>query len=374
MCRNKSVCLLKRDWKDGRQLFRTEEHIVAIEVMTFDNSIMVICCDKTLSCFSKKGKKQWWLRLDHRPVSMTQVPVTHLGITLIAVALDSGHVHLYDGKAKRDTLFIRDVASSIKFGQLGREEHVLIIITSSGNLMLKILKRTANFNAHAAGIETSDSISIGLKPWHIPKKSKLFLEQSLRERENAKAMHETFQHELSRLRLVASKTLLEAYCKSDNAMGLGVLEPVRLSAEVQGLGPVFRMSLFVENTSKDKAVIGLSILFHVYSTNYKVHNPYIKIPLLTPGSKMKFPNKVEEVFTNNISPDVFFRTVTGQTKGSLIKVLLLKDGKSNPVLAATVQMPPTDPMMIPYDKIQALSDFEDGATVNYNNYILNVIE
>lgn len=50
--------------------------------------------------------------------------------------------------------------------------------------MLKILKRTADFNAHAAGIEPASN-SIYNKPWHIPKKSKLFLEQSARERENA---------------------------------------------------------------------------------------------------------------------------------------------------------------------------------------------
>lgn len=51
--------------------------------------------------------------------------------------------------------------------------------------MLKILKRTADFSAHAAGVEISPSGPTGQKPWLIPKKSKLFLEQSARERENA---------------------------------------------------------------------------------------------------------------------------------------------------------------------------------------------
>lgn len=51
--------------------------------------------------------------------------------------------------------------------------------------MLKILKRTADFNPHTAGVETSNGAAIGQKPWLIPKKSKLFIEQSVRERENA---------------------------------------------------------------------------------------------------------------------------------------------------------------------------------------------
>ncbi|XP_052737674.1 Bardet-Biedl syndrome 1 protein homolog isoform X1 [Bicyclus anynana] len=354
--REKCVCLLKRDWKEGRLLFNTDEHIVAIEVLTTDNSVMVICTDNTLACYSRKGKKQWLVSLEQRAVALTLLPVLQLGATLVAVALASGHVHLYDGKATRDTIFLRDVVSVMKFGQLGQEEHVFIIITSNGNLMLKILKRTADFNPHAAGIEPTASAA-AQKPWLIPKKSKLFLEQSARERENAIAMHESFQLELNRLRLVAARTLLEAHTKSDNFVGAGVMEPIRLSAEVEGLGPVFRVTLVVENTSAEKAVIGLAVLFHVHSTHYKVYNPYIKVPLLGPGNQIKFPTKIEEIFSDNINPDVFFRNVTGQAgEGSLIKVLLLKDGRSYPVLAATVTMPPTDPLMIPYDKIKT-SDF-----------------
>ncbi|XP_052751781.1 Bardet-Biedl syndrome 1 protein homolog isoform X1 [Galleria mellonella] len=357
--REKSVCVLKREWPEGRLLFSTDEHIIAMEVMTADNSIMVICTDHTMACYSKKGKKQWSMNLEHRPVAMTLVPVVHLGVTLTAVALASGHVHLYDGKARRDTLFVRDVVSVMKFGQLGQEEHVLIIVTGGGNLMLKILKRTADFNAHSAGVEATASAAIAQKPWLIPKKSKLFLEQSLRERENAGMMHEVFQLELNRLRLLAAKTLLEAHMKCDNSIGSGAMEPVRLTAEVEGLGPVFRVGLIIENTSSDKAVIGLSILFHVHTSNYKVSHPYIKVPLISPGSKLKFPTKVEEVFEENINPDVFFRTVTGQGgEAALVKVLLLKHGRSAPVLAATVQMPPTDPMMLPYEKLQSTQNFE----------------
>ncbi|KAJ8725410.1 hypothetical protein PYW08_003593 [Mythimna loreyi] len=366
--REKSVCVLKRDWPEGRILFNTDDHIIAIEVITADSSVMVICADHSMACYSKKGKKQWCLTLEHRPVAMTLVPVLHLGVTLTGVALASGHVHLYDGKARRDTVFVRDVVSVMKFGQLGQEEHVLIIITGAGNLMLKILKRTADFSAHAAGVEMSPSALTGQKPWLIPKKSKLFLEQSVRERENAALMHKTFQHELNRLRLLAATTLLEAHKKSDNSVGIGPMESMRLTAEVEGLGPVFRVTLIIENKSKDKAVIGLSILFHVHTVNYKVSNPYIKVPLLSPGGKLKFPTKIEEVFDDNISPDVLFRPVTGQGgERSLIKVLLLKEGKKTPVLAATVQMPPTDPMMLPFDKMQAIAGIEEKEDPNWTN-------
>jgi hypothetical protein len=46
---------------------------------------------------------------------------------------------------------------------------------------------------------------------------------------------------------------------------------------VEGLGPVFRVTLQLENCSPDRAVLGLAILFHVHPANYKVTNPYIKV-------------------------------------------------------------------------------------------------
>ncbi|XP_021208923.2 Bardet-Biedl syndrome 1 protein isoform X1 [Bombyx mori] len=352
--REKSVCLLKRESTEGRILFNTEEHIISIEVITADESIIVICTDNTMSCYTKKGKKQWCVNLEHRPISMTLVPVLHLGVTLVGVALTSGHVHFYEGKARLDTLFVRDVASVMRFGRLGQEEHVLIVVTGSGNLMLKILKRTADFNSSAAGVEPAPSAAAGHKPWLIPKKSKLFLEQSARERENAVPMHEAFQLELNRLRLLATRTLLDAHAKSENFMGVGAMEPIGLTAEVEGLGPVFRVTLFVENKSKERAVAGLAVLFHAHTAHYRVTNPYIKVPLISPGGKLKFPTKIEEVFEENINPDVFFRPVTGQAGDrALVKVLLLKEDRKRPVLAATVQMPPTDPMMLPFEKIQS---------------------
>lgn len=85
-------------------------------------------------------------------------------------------------------------------------------------------------------------------------------------------------------------------------------------------------------------------------------NTYIilQVPLIPPNGKLKFPTKVEEVFDDNISPDVLFRTVTGEGgQSALVKILLLKEGRISPALAATVLMPPTDPMMLPVDKMQA---------------------
>lgn len=57
------------------------------------------------------------------------VPLKHLSTYLIAVGLKGGFVHLYHGRQPVDYISAPDTPSTIVFGQLGQEEHVLIIIT-----------------------------------------------------------------------------------------------------------------------------------------------------------------------------------------------------------------------------------------------------
>lgn len=58
----------------------------------------------------------------------------------------------------------------------------LKVTFSGGTLNFKILKRTADFH-----LDKQDSMApvVQSKPLPIPKRSKMFLEQSIRERENA---------------------------------------------------------------------------------------------------------------------------------------------------------------------------------------------
>lgn len=100
---------------------------------------------------------------------------------------------------------------------------------------------------------------------------------------------------------------------------------------------------------------------------YQIINLLFQVPLLSPGGKLKFPTKIEEVFEDNINPDVIFRPVTGQGgERSLVKILLLKEGRTTPVLAATVQMPPTDPLMLPFEKLKSSGSHNDGWNTDTN--------
>ena len=133
------------------------------------------------------------------------------------------------------------------FGRFGREENALVMITVGGGLIIQILKRTAQFSQIEQSSILSGSFShspggpMDKKPkkLDVPKKTKLYVDQTLRERENSVAMHRMFQHDLYLLRLNTARAFVESIKTSANPVagsGTGVSdsEPIKMSAQVLG--------------------------------------------------------------------------------------------------------------------------------------------
>lgn len=61
--------------------------------------------------------------------SLCLVPLTHLSTHLVAVGLKGGFIHIYQRRNAVDHFAVPDTPSAIIFGQLGQEEHTMVIIT-----------------------------------------------------------------------------------------------------------------------------------------------------------------------------------------------------------------------------------------------------
>lgn len=196
----------------------------------------------------------------------------------MAVGLKGGSVQLYQGRQAVDYVAVPDTACALAFGQLGQEEHVLIVITSAGTLNFKILKRTADFsvstrNANASPLQQN-------KPLPLPKRSKLFLEQSQRERQNPTEMHQNFQRDLVQLRLVAARTIVQ---NLTDQTGIGnEKEQLKISAQVLGLGPKFSLILAIENMNSETGLLDLFVIFQADVTLYKLSCYYAKVIAFLP--------------------------------------------------------------------------------------------
>ena len=69
----------------------------------------------------------------------------------------------------------------LKFGQYGREDGSLLMITQGGSLIIKILKRTASLDCkedQQQGPPKAQAMKLNL-----PKKTKVIVDQTVRERE-----------------------------------------------------------------------------------------------------------------------------------------------------------------------------------------------
>lgn len=55
-CRERYVCLLRKDWFEGKILFQTNSNIVDMIIIPGDNFIVVGDAEKTLHCYTKKVK------------------------------------------------------------------------------------------------------------------------------------------------------------------------------------------------------------------------------------------------------------------------------------------------------------------------------
>ena len=198
------------------------------------------------------------------------------------------------------------------FGRFGREENALVMITTGGGLIIQILKRTAQFaHLEQSSILSGTLNSLDKKPkkLDVPKKTKLYVDQTLRERENSVAMHRMFQHDLYLLRLNTARAFVESIKTSANPVagsGTGVSEndPIKMSAQVLGLGPVFRLIIGLCNTSPGKPSRNLMITFYCDDKLYAISKNVIRVPMLVPGLEYNFETLVECVSDLGIADQI----------------------------------------------------------------------
>lgn len=327
-CRNGCIYTLKRGETDiQKNCIELNSQPVGMERL--NKMIYVGCMDDTLKCFTSKGKKMWTVKV---PKSITTIEVVDYkpkGFKAVLVALSNCEVHVYKEKYLVDIIKATDVVTGMRFGRFGREDGALVMTTSGGGLIIKILKRNAQFEEKdlSGGPPIAQNIKL-----NVPKKTKLFVDQTLRERENAVTMHRTFQRDLYLLRLRTAREYLKALNSSMNPISSDPNEPLKLSAQVQGIGPTFRLTVNLQNTSLSQASTNLYITFDYDEKLYNFKKTYIPVPMLVPGLSYMFETFVECINDKGISDTV--------------KVYVLKENRSVPIITGVISMPVSETLVV----------------------------
>jgi len=205
--------------------------------------------DQQVHSFHFKGKKNWSLLMPAPITTMIALESISINAKAIIVALNNGEVRVYNQKHLTNTINIPgDYAVGMLFGQYSREENSLVMSLRNGGIMVKMLYRNAKLEApeQRAGPPPEQDI-----PLNVPKKTKLYVEQTQRERNQAIDMHRTFQRDLCKLRLQTARAYVMLLGQADGPVLSAGRTHLRLNSSVRGMGPEFQLELELQNTGKE---------------------------------------------------------------------------------------------------------------------------
>ncbi|XP_047132073.1 Bardet-Biedl syndrome 1 protein homolog isoform X1 [Hydra vulgaris] len=322
-CRNAKVYSLKKGQSEAKLCIEMQSPIVGLERV--GKNIALACVDNTVTCFSNKSKKLWTI---HLPALVTTISVLNhkaRGYRALMVALENCQVHIYKDKTLCDIINTPDVVTGLKFGRFGREDGTLVMTTKGGGLIIKILKRTSNLENTNLSNEKRNPV---LTTLNVPRKTKLFLDQALREREDPIGMHQTFQSELFKLKLSTARHYVKTLETKLNPLSFSKTTPIKFSVQVQGFGPGFKLLMSLQNTSTSVVPRDLLISFLTDLKIYNIANPLIEVPILIPGLLYNFETFVEAISDKGIADK--------------IKVFVLRRYEPSPVVCAVINMPVSD--------------------------------
>jgi len=287
-------------------------------------SIVLGCMSNQLHSFHIKGKKNWTVYL---PASITDMTLLTMKgsrkVQCVVVALANGELRVYNGKLLVSTSKLQDVVTGMRFGRFGREDHSLILTFRGGGMAVKMLPRTANLERSLipAGPPPEQE-----EPLKVPKKTKLYVEQTQREQETAMEMHRVFQRDLCKLRLTTARAYVKMLTDGHGPLSYTSGSSLRLSAHVQGLGPLFKIKLGMQNTG-NRPIFDIPVCFAYNQRLYKLRLQQLYYKMLVPGVQYKSEVPIEQL---DVGP--------GAGAGS-IRIFVLSPKSAVPVVTATVQMP-----------------------------------
>lgn len=284
-------------------------------------NILVGCMNNVVHNFHVKGKKNYSLYLPAPIVCMEALNVVRARmVKCLIVSLSNGELRVYNEKHLVSIYHMADTVQGMHFGRFGREDNVLTCTTASGSLQVKILPRQADLEISSQHTGPPPEQDI---PLQVPKKTKLYVEQTQREREQAVDMHRIFQRDLCKLRLSTARAYVKVLTDGQGPMSYSSSSSVRLNAQVQGLGPLFKIRLNVQNTGQ-KVLYNIPIMLSAASM-YSLSRSQVLLPLLIPG--LVYLDEVEV-------------TCNDQNGGAdTVKVYVCNKNSALPILSAVVKMP-----------------------------------
>eukprot|EP00164_Ancoracysta_twista_P002068 GFYU01002724.1.p1 GENE.GFYU01002724.1~~GFYU01002724.1.p1 ORF type:complete len:595 (-),score=154.58 GFYU01002724.1:156-1940(-) len=318
-CRDGNVYTIKNGELTGNAV---ELESLPVGLVLLDKSFYVGVMGNMIHNYHIKGRKNYTIYL---PASVSCMELMSLQATrnlkCMVVALSNGEVRVYNEKAMIHSLQTNDVVVGMRFDSFAREQFSLIMSMKSRSLCIKILQRNANLESpsNPAGPPPEQDV-----PLNVPKKTKLYVEQTERERDQATEMHRIFQRDLCKLRLTTARAYVKVITDGQGPISYTSRSSLRVNANVSGFGPLFKIKLSIQNTGA-KHVVNVPVVLSYNQLLYKTKTPTITIPLLVPGLEYSYEVSLECIDQNGGS--------------DIVRIYLCDPESCVPVISAIVTMP-----------------------------------
>jgi Bardet-Biedl syndrome 1 protein len=247
-------------------------------------------------------------------------------VKCVIAVLDNNELRIYNGKTLIHTVHTIETVSGLCFGTYGTEPNTLVLSYRNGGLEFKMISRVAKLEGTGKGGPPPEQ-EVPLK---LPSRTRIYMEQTEREKDHGTDMHRVFQKELCKLRLTTAKAFVkiltdgQSSVSQGNAMNGG---SIRLNAQVTGLGPLFKIKINITNTGQ-KSLLKVPIMFVYNRQIYTMRQSIVEIPVLVPQAQYKFTYDV--------------MLVDEQAGADSIKILVCNTQSAVPVITAVVNMPLAD--------------------------------
>ncbi|KAH8049150.1 hypothetical protein JL721_11750 [Aureococcus anophagefferens] len=258
-----------------------------------EKAIYVATADSQLHSYLQKGRKTFSLRM---PAPVTNLELLTIRktrvVNVVLAALATGEIRGYRDKELVDVIRVGEVVSALCCGSYGREDNTLVVVTRSGGLLVKMLPDPRR------------------RALAIPKKTRMYLEQTDRERELAPRMHRQFQKDIVKLQLTAAKAYAGLLKKGELAGGAGGSPgangdegTVELNATVRGLGPYFHLVLELRAVGAS-ALLQVPVCVTFDESTYRMPRALCRVPALCPGVTIRVIFEIECIDENAAAQDV----------------------------------------------------------------------
>ncbi|GMR54005.1 hypothetical protein PMAYCL1PPCAC_24200, partial [Pristionchus mayeri] len=320
--RNGAIYAISREHlgkKEGKKIASMTRRIVAIKM--FAKILAVATDDNKITYYDFRGKRLKEIRTGQRIIGLETFTYEPKQYSSLMVAFQR-EICMYNENSLVDTLKIDSDIKWIKFGAFGREEAALIIGTKSGGIIVKLFRRMAVLTDIA---EISAPRLAHNYKLDIPRRTKLYIDQAQRERDNPVHMHQMYQRDLFLLRFLVSQQFALMTTKALSTVSTSSSEAVDISVDVNGFGPTFRLTVRLSSGTQTP-LTDMWLSFICKRDSFKLSETLLPVALLTPGHFYTFTVLIEA-----LSPE--------KGLSSDIKIYLSRKSRPTPIVTAIITMP-----------------------------------